>query len=551
MENLPNHSRLLQIVTAMFQLVAFAATAHGDIFQWEYINPADPGQGKRQSTTLAPGGTGVDAIPGAGLIRRNLTMAYLIGADLTGANAHHANLTDADLSQGNLRNANLTAATLTDADFTGAEIRGASFNHDFANFGGIGISLEQLYSTASYQLHDLSGTRFWQNQFFEGNFAGQNLTNADFFRAWLTDADFTDAEVRGANFNSTEIMPAQLYSTASYQARDLSGIGLGSNNLTGANFVAQNLTNASFWGATLSDADFTGAEVRGASFNITVYDRNYLRREGTGLTLSQLYSTTSYQSKDLSGISLRWNHLVGGNFEGQNLNEANFGQANLTGASFHQANLTNANFANYTCGWDGCPQISPGADFTEADVRGAFLLLSMNDNTTNSILPDGHIRGLDLATGGLLIVRDYDGDPYRVNPRGVIIEPLPPIPVKIDQNFSIAPGGTLRIVFESDAWDSTISFAPGIPVTLGGTLELVFAEDVNLASQVGRTFDLFDWTGVNPAGAFAISTHYGWNLSNLYTTGEVTLTAVPEINTMALAVVVASGLTMYRRRKIA
>ena len=30
-------------------------------------------------------------------------------------------------------------------------------------------------------------------------------------------------------------------------------------------------------------------------------------------------------------------------------------------------------------------------------------------------------------------------------------------------------------MFDADAWDSTISFAPGIPVTLGGTLELTFA----------------------------------------------------------------------------
>jgi hypothetical protein len=74
----------------------------------------------------------------------------------------------------------------------------------------------------------------------------------------------------------------------------------------------------------------------------------------------------------------------------------------------------------------------------------------------------------------------------------------------------MGPGGTLRMVFEADAWDSNISFAPGIPVTLGGTLELTFANDVNLASQVGRTFDLFDWTGVTLTGAFAVSSPYHW-----------------------------------------
>jgi hypothetical protein len=67
------------------QLFVFASPARADIFQWEYINPADPSQGKQQSTTLAPDGAGVDAVPGAGVGGRNLTMAYLIGADVTDA----------------------------------------------------------------------------------------------------------------------------------------------------------------------------------------------------------------------------------------------------------------------------------------------------------------------------------------------------------------------------------------------------------------------------------------------------------------------------------
>jgi hypothetical protein len=80
-------------------------------------------------------------------------------------------------------------------------------------------------------------------------------------------------------------------------------------------------------------------------------------------------------------------------------------------------------------------------------------------------------------------------------------------------------------VLEADAWDSTISFAPGIPATLGGTLELTFADGVDVASQVGRTFDLFDWTGVMPTGAFNVASPYAWDLSKLYAAGEVTLAA--------------------------
>src|SRR5262245_64612177 len=106
---------VLQIVAALFALIAFVSAAQADVFQWEYINPADPSQGKQQSTTLCPDGAGVNAVPGADLSFRNLTMAYLTGADLNIAFGPNANLTNADLSHANLSNANFSYATLTGA----------------------------------------------------------------------------------------------------------------------------------------------------------------------------------------------------------------------------------------------------------------------------------------------------------------------------------------------------------------------------------------------------------------------------------------------------
>jgi hypothetical protein len=147
-----------------------------------------------------------------------------------------------------------------------------------------------------------------------------------------------------------------------------------------------------------------------------------------------------------------------------------------------------------------------------------------------------------LDAGELLVVRDHDGDSSRYDPV------LPPIPITIDQHLAMGPNGTLRMVFDADAWDSTISFAPGIPVTLGGTLELTFADDISLGTQVGRTFDLFNWDGVNPTGAFAISSQYGWDLSNLYTSGEVILTAIPEPSSFALVAFGLLGLVVRARR---
>ena len=81
------HWTVLVTASLATLLALFCPTpvARADIFQWEYINPANPSLGKQQSTTLAPDGAGVNAVPGANLSNRNLTMAYLIGADFIGA----------------------------------------------------------------------------------------------------------------------------------------------------------------------------------------------------------------------------------------------------------------------------------------------------------------------------------------------------------------------------------------------------------------------------------------------------------------------------------
>ena len=251
----------------------------------------------------------------------------------------------------------------------------------------------------------------------------------------------------------------------------------------------------------------------------------------------------------MTGIGLRYNNLSGVNLAGQSLANAAFNAATLTNANLSQANLTNANFvaanlssanlsqANLTNAYfsgfsypvyDENGEVidevvsSPGANFTGANLSGAdargatFYLATLSGaNTSNLIQSDGHIAGLDLTSGASLVVRDYE------NYAGI------DVPILVDQHLAMDATGTLRLVFDADLWDSTVSFAPGIPVALGGTLELLFAADVDLAGQLGRTLDLFDWTGVSPSGAFGVSSLYTWDLTMLYTTGEVTLTELP------------------------
>jgi uncharacterized protein YjbI with pentapeptide repeats len=729
------HWTLLITASLTTLLALFAPTpfARADIFEWEYLNPANPALGKQQSATLAPDGAGVSAEPGVNLSNHNLTKAYLIGANLSSVYVcddggcyftnYPANLSGTNLSQADLSGANLTLVSLSGANLTGAELTGANLTGAevrAANFTQTGITVPQLYSTASYQAHDLAGIGLYGANLSGANFAGQNLTNATLMTARLTGANFTGAHVQGAsvwlvskaqlystasyqakslslitlystetawnfvgqdltgadlrgmlrnaNFSQanltnarisyatltnsnlsqanltnavvdyanltgasltgavvrgahfyaapqypgSSLTVAQLYSTASYQAHDLTGLRLVGNDLTAANLAGQNLTNASFARATLTGANFAEADVRGANFY-----RDESRGTG-GISASQLYSTASYEEHDLSGIDLESNDLAGVNFAGQNLTNARFILATLTDADFRSANLTNARFsqtndpndfrseyganlngadlsqANLTNAFLGVSTLInanlseanltnanlaggffffigdpeyggggyfpyPGADLTGANLSHANLtnanfstsaqdyfdplgaiLTSANlrgadarganfeyatltgANTTNLIQSDGHIAGLDLTDGASLVIRDYDGNPTASPPAG-------PLSIVVEEQLTMDATGTLRLVFDADPWDSLISFAPGIPVALGGTLELTFAADVDVATQSGRTIDLFDWTGVTPTGAFTVESPYTWNLTNLYTTGEITLAAAPNL----------------------
>ena len=487
-----------------FVVREIATTAPG-IFKWEYIDPLNPSLGKQQSAELTIDGSGLFPGPVLNAAGKNLADAFLRGADLTSSVFNSTIVTRAFLYNANLTNVNFTGANLTDADLNYADLTYA-------------------------------------------NLSNADLTRTVFVAARLSGTDFSGAKVREANFTRTivdhpctsgwafcvpsfdlygGITAAQLASTGSYVEGDLSGINLSNNNLTGIDLAGINLTNAVLYGTTLTGANLSGANIRGANFGryshtvgcSSVYQGCPLEFTVVfgGLTFSQLSATASYIMHDLTGVNLAGNDLTGGNFVEQNLANAIFTNADLTNADFSHAYLTNADFSSATLA---------GANLTGADARGSLFTSAVLTGalTTNFVRSDGHSSGLDLAAGQSVVVRDYDGDPARS---------LAPIPITVDQYFAMETGSTLRMVFEADAWDSTISFAAGIPVTLGGTFELLFMNGTDPATQVGRTFKLFDWTGVAPTGAFAVSSPYAWNLSDLYTTGEVTLTAVPEPNTLA------------------
>jgi uncharacterized protein YjbI with pentapeptide repeats len=491
-------------------------------------------------------------VTGANFTYSALSNATFNRANLTAADLNHTALTNVDFSNANLTNANLSSADLTNASFTGATINGANFGKD-PNYS-VGITPEQLHSTASYARGDLTGVKFdgrslenWSfaslnltNSSFVGSdllhtdFHGANLTNANFAGSYLAisgvgGADFTNAIVNGSDFGilytgsypsyiGTGLTAAQLSSTASYARHDLARIGLentdlvgwdlSNQNLTGANLGAcympyANLTNAILVDANLGGTAGTnvatylfGATVKGADFGSSKpADPNAVFHH---LTFEQLSSTASF-GRDLSGIGLENLWLDGWDLSNQNLRGANFSGAHV-GVSFKNANLAGAKFAGATLGY---------SDFTGADLRGATgWRPEATTNVRNTIYSDGWIHGLVLNAYDTLIVRNN------------------PVPVKVSSTAILRPTSTLQFVL-SPNWTSPVNFAPGVTPLFQGTLDLVFADGIDPSTLIGRSFRLFNLSNPLPANdRFAsVTTGYYYNvpldLSKLYTIGTI------------------------------
>ena len=353
-----NWRRLPLLLTLL--LMPFC-NVHAQIYRW------DNGQ-------LIPGTEGITPGPGVELDHRELEYASFgssPGIDLTGANFESSNLTrsqlyystltDANLTGANLTNAILTDATLTNANLTGAVVTWADLSCTTSH----GFTAAQLYSTQSYQGKDLSGIQFWNDDLTGWDFSGQNLywaglsdsiltesdltganlTNAYLDRSTLTQADLSGAVVTGASFSGAiGFTSEQLYSTFNYKTKDLREVRLGGSpkfpfglDISGWDLSGQDLTGAWFGGSDLTDTRFAGAVVTSARFPFTtgIFDK--------GLSKEQLYSTVSYERRNLRGIWLNFNDLTGWDMSGQDLTEAALNSSTLIDVNLSNSTLTNAN----------------------------------------------------------------------------------------------------------------------------------------------------------------------------------------------------------------
>ncbi len=238
------------------------------------------------------------------------------------------------------------------------------------------------------------------------------------------------------------------------------------------------------------------------------------------------------------------NHdLTDTNFRYATLNNTDFTNAILSNAYFYYATLTNANFTNAKLSNAYLRQTTlTDANFTNTDLRGAVgTYLSQLTLTQNMIHPDAHVEGLILTAGQSMRLWDYNNTDH---PQLMHI--------LIEDELTLDPTSTLTMIFEDDQWGSTLTFGRAIPVSLAGTLELLLDPTLDPASLLGTTFDLFDWDNITLTTTFdylATSPNLTWDTSLLYTTGQVTLTAIPEPTTLTLITLTSLAALNPRRKQ--
>ena len=372
------------------------------------------------------------------------------GQDVSGWNFSEQSLINSSWITANATSTNFAYATLTNANFTNTAVNNANFCGTISS----GFTKEQLYSTKSYLDKNLSGinligndlsawnfstqnltaakfehstltgtnfsesnltsSSFYNSTLKNSNLTGANLTSANFEYATLTGVNFSNATINNAKFGysvSNSFTKEQLYSTKSYQNNNLIGIDFRGNNLANWNFSGQKLTSANFTEAKLTGANFTNAAINNANFNYA---------STKGFTKEQLYSTRSYQSKNLSGVSFENNNFYNWDFSEQNLTSASFKETNLNYADFTNVNLTSVNFENanlYYANFTGA--IINSAIFKSANSFSFEQLYSTKNyqikNLSGISFEDISIYGWDFSGQNLTLANFKDAGSWNAN----------------------------------------------------------------------------------------------------------------------------------------
>lgn len=222
------------------------------------------------------------------------------------------------------------------------------------------------------------------------------------------------------------------------------------------------------------------------------------------------------------GVSLSSLDLSFADLKGFDLSGANFSSSNLMNAAFDDSALD-------------------ATDFSRADLRGASGFATDESMIlSNTIRPDGVIKGLSLANYETLVVRDGE------------------LPVRVVERFTIASWvrGTLEIQLSDRDWNSTIQIDPDAVFDPGGILRYDFAPGTTReakAEMEGQTFDFFEWPypmeQSNTFDIFGSPPGSRWDMDDFFVTGDSTMLRAPEPSSFALLFTGLIGVIVVRKRR--
>lgn len=301
-----------------------------------FVRPvADSGAAKRRATAQAS--TDIQTVE-AGNSCQNCDLS-------------HSNLTKMDFSGLDLAGSNFTTTWLQHSNFTGATAVACNFTWDdidtadgannplgFVNFTNANLSYSTFQGAYSYAV--ITTPPFKIGPGFQANFAGANLSNANFGMRQYESGILQPTTFMGANFRSANLTNATF----------------GGAILNGCYFEGANLTNTSFQPPNVRSA-FGGGQAETQLTGIVI-EKNLVELPsaafGTDPTTGQ--TTTFNKTSFASNVN-----LTGADFANLNLNESDFTGAILTNTSFSHANLSNVL---------GSPASVTGADFSYATITG-------------------------------------------------------------------------------------------------------------------------------------------------------------------------------------
>ncbi|MFC1757740.1 pentapeptide repeat-containing protein, partial [Planctomycetota bacterium] len=312
--------------------------------------------------------------------------------DLSTLDLVGSSFADSDLSSVNFRNSNLDGV-----DFEGATLFGTAFrdsiitNANLAHATDHGFTLQDLYSTGSYQQKNMSGVR---------------LTSFDLSNANLSQSNLSRANIEGANLVNTSMTLTQLYSTKSYADRRLNGITLRGSDLSNADFSNADLSGADFSLSNLNAVDFSHSNLTGtnlghglaaADFEGATIDGAIL---GTGFSFGQFRTTANYRNRRLVDAGLIVTSLDGWDLSGFYLDGVSLSDIELGDMILTDAVITNVSFGSTL---DAREKVYSTKSYKDRDLRGIGL--------QRADLSGWDLRGQNLSDASLQLTAGYrDGD---------------------------------------------------------------------------------------------------------------------------------------------